>query len=229
MKLNQEIKNTLAAEYVLGTLRGKARQRFQAMMMQSQALREQTWQWEQHLNEMGSQLEPVNPPPRVWSRIQQQLGFEPMLDTSDLPPASNDTRFWPALSLLASAALVILAVLFIRYEPVAPQYTDIAIFNNEAAEPVWLLEISDTAINVRATDSLQQRATNDYQLWIVAKDGRPPISLGLLPKDGSMQLAKQAIFEQVEIAALAVSLEPLGGSPNGLPTEVLYTTQLITL
>lgn len=47
MKLNQEIKNTLAAEYVLGTLRGKARQRFQAMMMQSQALREQTWVWEQ--------------------------------------------------------------------------------------------------------------------------------------------------------------------------------------
>ncbi|MFC3648358.1 hypothetical protein [Planctobacterium marinum] len=43
MKLNQDTKNALSAEYVLGTLRGKARQRFQTLVMQSQALREQTW------------------------------------------------------------------------------------------------------------------------------------------------------------------------------------------
>ena len=55
--------NALAAEYVLGTLKGKARQRYETLMMENQTIRETTWLWEQHLNGMGEGLKPVQPPP----------------------------------------------------------------------------------------------------------------------------------------------------------------------
>lgn len=233
MNLNTEMKNALSAEFVLGTLRGKARQRFQTMMMQSQALREQTWLWEQHLNEMGCQLKPIEPPSSAWLQIQQQLGFDEKSSFSITEPSTvnSSPSYWPTFSLLASAALLIIAILFVSHQSstVLPRYSEIAIFNNAESEPVWLLEISENQIHVRATTSLQRRTDKDYQLWIVARDGRAPISLGLLPQDGAIQLAKHEIYEQLNIAALAVSIEPVGGSPNGLPTEVLYTTQPITL
>ncbi|WP_239058995.1 hypothetical protein [Colwellia sp. Arc7-D] len=50
-----------------------------------------------------------------------------------------------------------------------------------------------------------------------------------MPKTGKLTLSKPELFDQIEIAALAVSLEPLGGSPNGSPTTVLYTSKLVTL
>jgi len=64
---------------------------------------------------------------------------------------------------------------------------------------------------------------------MVAADGRPPISLGLLPKQGKLSLPRSALFDQVQVAALAVSLEPLGGSPTGQPTTVLYTAELVAM
>ncbi|MCC2606703.1 anti-sigma factor [Planctobacterium marinum] len=177
---------------------------------------------------MAEQLAPVAPPKHVWRRIQSQLGLtDEVTEVVPLKP-NPGSKIWP---MLASAALLLLAVLAVRYDPEVPQpqYQQIAIFNNAEAEPVWLLEISETEIIVRATASLQQRAENDYQLWIVVQDGRAPISLGLLPQGGRISLDKLPIYDQISIAALAVSLEPLGGSPNGLPTEVLYTTQPVTL
>ena len=64
---------------------------------------------------------------------------------------------------------------------------------------------------------------------MILKGQDAPISLGLLPKDGVKSLLKDSRFNAQDIALLAVSLEPIGGSPTGSPTEVLYTTELILL
>ena len=64
---------------------------------------------------------------------------------------------------------------------------------------------------------------------MILKGQDTPISLGLLPKNGEKQLLKGTRFKAQDIALLAVSLEPLGGSPNGLPTQVLYSTDLVIL
>ena len=45
--LKEERLNALAAEYVVGTLRGKARTRYQKLMMQYQAFSDATAPWEQ--------------------------------------------------------------------------------------------------------------------------------------------------------------------------------------
>ena len=227
----ENLKNALAAEYVLGTLRGPARQRFQKLMMQYPPISEATTTWEQHLNALGQKIPPVTPDESVWQRIEQQLGFVNEPAKSNVVPITKaKSKVWQGIAGLASAAALVLAVLLVNIEPTtSPDAQQLALVNNEQTELLWALEIGTDTIDIQATKSLVAQANADYELWIVAADGRAPISLGLLPKTGKLRLSKPELFDQIEIAALAVSLEPLGGSPNGSPTTVLYTSKLVTL
>ncbi len=225
----EERRHALAAEYVLGTLRGKARLRFQKLMMNSQLLTETTWMWEQYLNNLGNTIAPVPPPARVWQQIEKRLGFvEP-----DAPSLSLIQRLkqrntiWQGVSGFATAAAIVLAVLLITLvpKPVAP-VSQIAVVNDQDANPLWLIEVSSTTLDVRTTANLTARADKDYELWMLPANGEAPISLGVLPEGGSWQRPVPAILLNNAISALAVSLEPPGGSPTGSPTEVLYVSPL---
>jgi anti-sigma-K factor RskA len=225
---SENLKNALAAEYVLGTLRGPARQRFQKLMMQYPLISEATQTWEQHLNGLGQKIPPITPDASVWQHIEHQLGFTTKpIENNVVTITKAKPRMWQGIASLASAAAILLAVLLFSFEPtLKPDVQQLALVNNKQAELLWALEIGPDNITVQATQKLVATADADYELWIVAADGRPPISLGLLPKTGKLTLSKPQLFDQIEIVALAVSLEPLGGSPNGSPTTVLYTSEL---
>lgn len=240
--LTEERKNALASEYVLGTLHGRARVRFQRLLMQHRALRHVLWQWESRLNLLGTGLPDVQPRAEVWDNIQRQLGFIERSITTDNAqsekiPTQNviafpspKVRSWQWLAGTATAAAILLAVLLVSSPFMNDRtQTQIAVVQSEKAQALWSIELDNKSLTVSATASLQTQADKDYELWMIAADGRPPVSLGLLPKQGKLTLARNALFDQVKVAALAVSLEPLGGSPNGKPTQVLYTTELVTL
>ena len=59
--------------------------------------------------------------------------------------------------------------------------------------------------------------------------GAPPVSLGLIPATGNaaLPLSAQALAVLAQSSALAVSLEPAGGSPTGQPTTVLFAAPLL--
>ena len=76
--------------------------------------------------------------------------------------------------------------------------------------------------------SLEARPDNAFELWLLPADKSKPISLGLLPQQGN---AVVKVTDEVALllasSGLAVSLEPLGGSPTGQPTgAVLYQGKL---
>lgn len=237
-----QLKEALAAEYVLGTLRGPARSRFQRLLLQFPSLRESTWLWEQHLHGLSDTLTPITPDQKVWHAINVQLGWiapiaeksvleTPQSSSAEIVPLPNKfNRLWQGLASLATAAAILLAVLLFEAQPPAvstPQ--QVAVMQSAQADTLWLIEVSADTIEVRATRKLTPVANKDYELWMVAKGVENPISLGLLPKSGKLSLPKHAQFDEMDIVALAVSLEPLNGSPNGLPTEVLYTAELAVL
>jgi len=239
--LTEERKNALASEYVLGTLHGRARIRFQALLMQHRSLRHVLWQWESRLNTLGGSLPAIAPRPELWQKIQQQLGFSGAelptnvvrMPQAPVKPESNqpaNNRTWQWLTGAATAAALVLAVfVVIPQAPSERMETQIAVFQGDKAQALWSIELGKNELVVTATDNFKALPDQDYELWMVAADGRPPVSLGLLPKQGKLTLPRNAILDQVKIAALAVSLEPLGGSPNGQPTKVLYTTEIVTI
>lgn len=239
--LTDERRHALSAEYVLGTLDGPARQRFQRLLMQHPRLRETLWHWEKHLNAMGAAIPERTPSPRVWQQIQERLGFDTRGSAAVIPmkspvktsrqPSRPGADGWRWLAGLASAAALVLAILLVwpQPSPIPDEPAQIAVVQGQDTPPLWLIELQENSLQVRATEGLDPQQNNDYELWMVAADGRPPVSLGLLPKQGSARLERPALLDQVEIAALAVSLEPLGGSPTGQPTTVLYTAELVPM
>lgn len=225
--LIEERYNALAAEYVVGTLRGKARLRFQKLMMQYQAIYEATCMWEQYLDGLNQQLPPVAPPERVWAEIQRQLGHAapaPATNVSSSVSRRNPWQ-WTALTGVAAAIIVAVVLLVPQVAPDAP-VSQVAIVSDSDNQPLWIVEVSRDELNVRVTNALQPLPDTDYQLWMVPADGQPPVSLGLLPESGNMLAAAPDFLFGDNVKALAVSKEPPGGSPTGSPTEVLYIAPL---
>ncbi|KHT54432.1 hypothetical protein RJ41_07905 [Alteromonas marina] len=241
--LKEERLNALAAEYVVGTLRGKARTRYQKLMMQYQAVSDATAQWEQYLTGFAETLPPVAPPDDVWESIQVKLGHKAANNAnvaSDTKPSSKPSEVidfekekqkrWKNLSFISTAAAMVLAVLLFVMQPVpTPEVSHIAVVNNADNTPLWVIEVSDTTMNVKVTDAFVALADKDYELWMVPANGEAPISLGLMPEANGDTRATPDILLDQSIAALAVSLEAPGGSVTGAPTEVLYIAPIVSV
>jgi anti-sigma-K factor RskA len=58
-----------------------------------------------------------------------------------------------------------------------------------------------------------------HQLWMIAPGGQPH-PMGMMPREGAMRatLPADVAAQLREGVTLAVSVEPEGGSPTGLPT-----------
>jgi anti-sigma-K factor RskA len=103
-----------------------------------------------------------------------------------------------------------------------PQWQPMAVLAKADAQPMWRLERSaDFAqISVVTVGSIALANDKDYELWILPGGGRNPVSLGLLPRSGQLhrQLSDAQRTLLAGAAQVAVSVEPPGGSPTGLPT-----------
>lgn len=239
---NQALLSSLAAEYVLGTLEGPARRRFEQLKVKDQKVQAAVSYWETQLLAMASSIKPVQVPLAVWENIEQQLGFTHVSSapvqqaievTTRVPERlaqkSSANQVWKAFTGLAVAASMMLAVFVYQYSADVASPLSVAVFANADQQTLWSLDVRKDQLFIRSTQNLQQRPNQDYQLWIVPASGDAPISLGLLNQRGTFSLPKPTIFDEIEIAALAVSLEPKGGSPTGAPTEVLFATELAVL
>lgn len=215
----------LSRRYVIGLMRGRARARFQGLIAQHASIEVAVQGWENQLNQLTERLPQVKPSPAVWAAIQQRL-------FATTPAGAKASRFWHWLGTLstASALLLLILVLQLTTSPVeVPER--IAVVQSKQQRTLWVLSVGERQIHVQAQPSVVAQTSRDYELWMLPSDGAPPISLGLLPeKPATVDLDLPNQFAIANVGALAVSLEPNGGSPTGAPTgPVLYTTDIITL
>ena len=77
----------------------------------------------------------------------------------------------------------------------------------------------DQSLVVAAAAGIAPVAGHSHELWVIPADGTPR-SIGLLPGADPMhmQVAAPMARQLAEGATLALSVEPTGGSPTGLPT-----------
>lgn len=227
MKLRDEVVERLAAEYVLGTLRGLARHRFQHYMRESARVRQEVWFWEAQLGLMLSAVPSGEPlPARHWQRLEQRLW--------GIKPASSAGwwRWWGAATMAASLLLVI-AVWWGTPQDRAPVPALATILQSDGMQ-YWSLALSEESGQLRI-NSLQVKVADaglDYELWIVPENSAP-VSLGTIRPAQSaqtLQLTAEQLAALKSQLLLAVSLEPAGGSPVGAPTgPVLYTGVLVPI
>jgi anti-sigma-K factor RskA len=215
--------DALAAEYVLGTLRGRARARFERMMRTDRALSDAVRNWEERLVPLAEELPPIAPPTRVWAAILARTGSMPVARAS----IWSSLGLWRALAFASLATVVALATVLLSPAPEAPQGTLVVVLAGADAKPALVASADRIGryLSVKPVARVDLAADRALELWMLP-DGANPRSLGLINATGVARVALSAPADEAlrNIPALAVSLEPRGGSPTGLPTgPVLYS------
>ena len=230
---NAKLQDKLAAEYVLGTLRGRARLRFQAWLRDDAALRRTVAEWEARLAPMAAAVAEVSPPRRVWRAIESRIGTG-----AAKSGFWESLAFWRGWGLIATGcAAALIGALALQKPQIVevPQVVDVPVRGMQASYIAILHATQEgqklvfVAYAPRDSDELWVKnvalgdapSAHGYELWgLPATAGEPPRSLGMLPKveKGTIKLAAVADQSLNDFPALAISIEPAGGSKTGLPT-----------
>lgn len=225
---NSQLRNLLAGEYVLGTLRGFAFRRFERLVRDDPDMQREVDYWQAHFAPLDKDIEPVNPPERVWKNIEHCLGWRRGLSGS-----LSRFGFWRSMALAGVVAALVLAtvsILLPKLQPVGPQYQ--AVLTDQQAHSAWRVRFrpDDKRLQLQAVAPRAIGADKAYELWVLPAGGAAPRSLGLLPLSGSRTLALSPAVVKLlaHSGKIAVSIEPSGGSPTGLPTgPVVYQGRLL--
>lgn len=223
----------LAAEYATGTLRGAARRRFEALLPAHATLRSALDAWQARLAPLTRTITPIEPPASVWTRIESRLwGARQGADAAPLR-WWQQLAFWRGLSAMAGVATLSLAILLATPDPARPP---VVVVLNAAASaagtpapqpPTFVASISadGRAMVTRPLQAVALQPDRALELWAVPPSGAPR-SLGVISANGVTVVRQGRVLDNT--SALAVTLEPPGGSPTGKPTgPILYSGALV--
>jgi anti-sigma-K factor RskA len=226
---NPALIDRLAAEYVLGTLRGAARRRLERWRASSGFVEQRCTFWEERLLPLLHELRPLPPPAHVWRAIQARLA---------LPVSVPRATSWRSFALAASVLLVTALAALLLWRSLAPgRAVEVATISAPSGALMWQVEVSGRAgeahrLNVRAGAFATHPDGRDYELWALPASGKP-VSLGVLPVHAAALHRALSSAQARALAGslkLAVSVEPPGGSPSGQPTgAIVFVVPLQTV
>ena len=224
--LEPERLDALAAQYVLGTLSRAARERLARLARGNETIAAALRAWENRLLPLAESLPPVAPPERVWPAILDRIQGQ-----RESGSIWANLGLWRGLTLAGFATAMALVVVLLTPRPETPIETLVVVLAGQDARPALLVSAdrSGRTLMVKAIAPVQPAGDRVLQLWALPEQGSPR-SLGLIPATGTasdvvrLDLPASAGLVLENIPTLAVSLEPQGGSPTGLPTgPVLYS------
>lgn len=226
----------LAGEYVLGTLQGRARQRFAQLVEKRRYIRNAVIQWEQYLDPLSTQITVQSPPNRVWRNISRELDFlSNQSGRIRLIGFWNNILLWRATTFTAIVFLVV-SLLYSWFPqtqfPGSPSYLAVLKSKQDAPMFVATASFSPMQMKVMMMDESVMYPNKDLELWCVMKQSGEAWSLGVLARKKETVFAMNQNEWRLmgDISSLTVSVEPLGGSPTGRPTGFeVYTGELISL
>lgn len=240
---NTRLRETLAAEYALGTLSGAARRRFERWMRNDAELRAIVVAWSERLAPLVDAIAPVAPPARVWHAIEARL---PGFSARHAMAVGwwDRLTLWRGLSGVLAAVTAIAIAVALRPAPLPVVEVQTRIVEVETtpaavatltdprtAAPVAVVFASRNGheLIVKVADDVRVPDGQALQLWSTP-NGKDLTSVGLLPPVVPGKPVRVEAVDAAQIghaAAFGLSLEPAGGSPQ--PTHVLGLGALVRI
>jgi anti-sigma-K factor RskA len=209
-----------AAELALGLLDGEERAAALRRVLADPAFARGVDDWRQRLAALFDDYPEVAAPESVAARLAQ-------LDRP-AQPALPKRRNWPIAAMVSAMAAML--ALFVILRPtaqlVAPPHhmmvASLMMSDKSAAVPAM---VDMTTGEMRVGGAAMAPAGKTAQLWMIGGDGVPK-PMGMLASTGPsrMMLPVEKRHALKAGIMLAVSIEPLGGSPTGLPTGPLVAS-----
>ncbi|MEL6571779.1 MAG: anti-sigma factor [Pseudomonadota bacterium] len=222
----------IAAEYVLRVLKPDAHRAAAIRAANDPVFAAEVRAWEDRFAPMMEEVDPVEPDPATRTALMERLfGAE--------TPAMSVTKagVWQILAGLGFALAAGLAVIAFAPQP-QPDPAVVA----EAPTPRFVAELTVADESTRmfamihpdrgeldlAWTARNQPDDREIQLWGII-EGQDPISIAVLPQGRQATVTvPAALLAAGSDLTLALSDEPLGGSPTGLPTGVILATSAVS-
>lgn len=257
MNLTQhpELLDRLASSYALGTLRGGARRRFEAMARDQAPVRAAALIWQSRLSSLNELQLQATPDAAVWTRINNLVQGDRAQAAMQAaraapiqqPPAWSDwlrnLTLWRAATAAGAVATVVAvtAGVGLRQElgteiarlqtqlQATPQIEYVAVLADDQAAASMLVTFDPKSrkLTLQRVGAYQEAGDRSLQLWALPPAGGPK-SLGVLGREKVLRLTAGE-GDVREVPTLAISLEPKGGVPSATgPTgPVLFKGALI--
>jgi anti-sigma-K factor RskA len=177
------------------------------------------------------------PSPALWAAILASLPSKG--DRRTVDDVRSSLRFWRAATGLSVAAALVLAILAMEHRPMPPPAGPPAIAKATPSLIATLTEKGGAVVTI-SFDPASRRLISapsglalhgrTAELWIIPGDGTPR-SLGIIAASAPGVIRAPAAGHLIAVGAtMAISVEPQGGSPTGLPTgPVILTGKVVAI
>jgi anti-sigma-K factor RskA len=218
----------VAAEYVLGVLGAQERREVERRLAQEPAFAAEVALWEERLGGLADAVAPVAPPANAWSRIEATIA------SGAQRPASlwRNLAFWRGFGI-ASGTLAAASIAALAYLGLVPGTRPplMATLGGASGQPSFVAAVTASGNSLTVVPA--SLLTNDpraIELWLIPAGESRPRSLGLIQPGRPIRLdiPPDLAGRLTSDATLAVSLEPPGGSPTGLPTGPVIASGTLT-
>lgn len=233
-----ELIDRLASAYALGTLRGGARRRFEAMAREHPHIKAQVIVWQERFAGMTELQASHVPDANVWKRIENLLHEQPQAAssprTATLSGAADGLAdrlrrhlaWWRGAAVAGVAATVLVGVVGLRLAgetdalrtelaaaSVPMRYVAVLSDERQAVSMLVTFDPGKGMLMVKRMGSYAEAPGHSLELWALPP-GAAPRSLGVVPQGTVMHMPTPETMIR-GMQALAVTLEPLGGAPAG--------------
>ena len=234
---NPHLVEQLASAYVLGTLAGGARRRFERLKHDRVDVALAVAHWEARLGGLAQSVAPVEPAPRVWRAIEARTrGTSPAADRPSVAAGSGWLRLagWATGGLVAGLGLALAVLMVAPQLLMSPDQVALRAGERLPASYVGLLTDADgngkvlvsslrhgRVVTVKVIGPLQAPPAGQRMvLWAVPPEGAPFV-LGTVPAQGSATSRLPDTSEKLlsKVGKLMVTLE--AGEAPAVPGTVL--------
>lgn len=237
-----ELIDRLAADYVVGTMKGGARRRFAAALQTEPAVARAVMRWQERLLPLDDAVQPASASPALWARIEQQaFGSAATRATATATAAAKAAaplRWWQRLLAPVPAGALAFGLLLGSVGPGLWQ---------QLAGPQGIdTQLPESYVGVLATaegrtglivSSLRRGRVVDFKqvtpvavppgqtlfLWTLDAKGQAQ-AVGPMPQGNFVSVPLSQSAEQLfqRAVELAVSLEPVGSTPAQPGSAFVY-------
>ncbi len=228
---NPELFEQLAIEYAVGSLQGRARKRFEALMETHFYLQATVDAYENKFATLVELLPDAQPSNQVWKNIDAHIQTSPSTVKQEAKASWWKSNFFKQGFGMAAMALIVSAVLLLNPMTVTPtSYAAVLKSDSNTAVAMTKIEKSDMMLTI---DIMKVKVADDMELtlWCHPKDGGMPMKMGTISKTGEtkIKISKEEWQNMKDVGVLAISVEHKGSNTAMKPTgKILLKGQLNT-
>lgn len=219
----------LAAEYVLGTLHGGARRRFETLLPSHPWLRRAVARWQVVLVPLAASVRPAHPDPEVWVNIQERL-FGPHQPLARVNQQDYAPRWWEHAESWRNATLACLIGLLVMslllWLPRAPRPPLLVVLTPSSGPASFVATVAadGRSLVLAPIGGLTVQPTQTLVLWALPRQGSPR-SLGPVAANRATTITRSAnLLDNVSAFGLSIEAATADSTHPNKPVMPMVST-----